>query len=217
MHKTHNDLGFVFAAGRTSRNEAEPTDLYAEASAAAWQAEDSSAVPSTGLQQGPSERPATNHSAAAQPTALQGNGSLAGTLAANQTISAQGALHGRLTQSRPPFTPPGQLQPQQQVQAGAEQPSHQSVAPARPTSGLHGASAQLQSAVNTHHGPNIRPAADEASVQQSNQMLRQPTLPLSFSSRSSTTQPCFAASHQPSVLPRSRYAPVFFCISSYCS
>ena len=117
-----------------------------------------------------------------------------------------------MTLSRPPFTPSGQLQPQQQLQAGAEQSSQQSVAPARPISGMHGTSAQLQCAVNSHHGPNVTPAADVALAQQSNQMIGQQTLPLSLASRSGTTQTCLAASHQPSALPRSRYASAFFCV-----
>ncbi len=113
------------AAGRTSRNEAGPLDLYAEASAAAWQSQDQQpAGQSSNPQPHTGTRPGLSHTNApqTQPGAVSGAGQPNVTISSAQpaaparpgsTVSHQTLL--RPSHPNTPFTPPDQLQQQQQV------------------------------------------------------------------------------------------------------
>lgn len=113
------------AAGRTSRNEAGPVDLYAEASAAAWQSQNqppagqsSNPQPHTGTRPGPShtDAPQTQPgpvSRAGQPNVTMSSAQPTAPARPGSTVSHQTVL--RPSQSNTPSTPPDQLQQQQQV------------------------------------------------------------------------------------------------------
>jgi hypothetical protein len=113
------------AAGRTSRNEAGPVDLYAEASAAAWQSQSqppagqsSNPQPHTGTRPGPShtDAPQTQPgpvSRAGQPNVTMSSAQPTAPARPGSTVYHQTVL--RPSHSNTPFTPPDQLQQQQQV------------------------------------------------------------------------------------------------------
>ena len=156
------------AAGRTSRNEAGPVDLYAEASAAAWQSQGQPPdVQSSGPQ--PHTRLGPSHTDA--PQTQSGPVSRAGQ--PNVTVSsAQPAVPGRLgstvshqtllrpSHSNAPFTPPDQLQQQQQqlLANHSSQLHNRSLnsygvnsTPSRVTPGAVTTAARGQSATQTAH------------------------------------------------------------------
>ena len=167
-------------AGRTSRNDAGPVDLYAEASAAAWQEQaQPSTAPATGLQ------PSTNSSNVAGPITAPQTQSQPVTRSgpSTATLSAQPAVPAHLgtvlsQQSLPrstlpytPFTPPDRLQ--QQCLHSSLQQNHRSVSGAnsgpdvcRPGIG----SVRLQSATNYSNQPGSMSGSSAATTRQSDIM-----------------------------------------------
>lgn len=171
------------AAGRTSRNVAGPVDLYAEATAAAWQAEGGPALAAApGAPPGPIPRSAPNQNSALQPSRSDtGPSGAGGSSATEQTLpyrpvpqAPRSAAHARLTQARPPFTPPHQSH--QQVQAAALQPSHQAAA-AHARSDVGDGAARLQSALDGGRSTGMTPRGSESAAQHSNQLSGQFALP----------------------------------------
>lgn len=200
---------FASAAGRTSRIEAGPVDLYAAAAAAAWQVEDGSALaPGHGGLPGPGSRSAPNQSSLSQPRSgsLPRTGSTPTTehsLPHRPIPPAPRPAHVRLAQPHPPVTPPDQSH--QQVQAAVLQPNHHitHAASSHARSDASDGAARLQSAVSGDHRTSMTLRGSEGAAQQSNQLYRQSTLPLNGTS---AAQRSFAASEHDSQLPRSRYA-----------
>ena len=154
------------AAGRTSRNEAGPVDLYAEASAAAWQSQDqppaarsSGPQPHTGTRPGPShtDAPQTQPgpvSRAGQPDVTISSAQPAAPARLGSTVSHQTLL--RPSHANTPFTPPDQLQQQQQLANHSSQLHNRSLnsygvnTPSRVTPGAVTTAARVQSATQSH-------------------------------------------------------------------
>ena len=160
------------AAGRTSRNEAGPVDLYAEASAAAWQSQDQPpAAQSSGPQLHTGTRPGASHTDAPQTQP----GPVSGAEQLNVIISsAQPAVSARLgstvshqTLLRPshpntPFTPPDQLQQQQQLANHSSRLHNRTLnsygvnsTPSRVTPGAVTTAARVQSASQAVHQSHL--------------------------------------------------------------
>lgn len=214
---SHHLCLLALAAGRTSRNEAGPVDLYAEAAAAAWQAEGNSASASApGVLPGPASRSAPNGSSALQPSVSDtgpsgshtGPPNAGSTPATEQTLpyrpvpsAPRPAAHARLAQARPPFTPPNQSH--QQVQADALQPNHQAASAHARSDTVDGA-ARLQSTVNVGHSTSLTLSGGESAAKQCNQLSGQSALPSVTLNGTSAAQQSFAAFDSCPQLPRSR-------------
>ena len=199
----------ALAAGRTSRNEAGPVDLYAEAAAAAWHAEGGSASASApGVLPGPASVSAPNASSALHPSRSQTAAPRAGDApATDQTLpyrpvpsAPRPAAHARLAQARSPFTPPNQ--PHQQVQAAALQPNHPAASAHAGSAAADGA-AHLQSTVNGGQSTSMTTRGSGGAAKQSNQLSGQSALPAVTLNGTSAAQRAFAADNCPQ-LPRSR-------------
>lgn len=160
------------AAGRTSRNEAGPADLYAEASAAAWQSQDqpplgqsSGPQPHTGTRPGPSHTHAPQTqpgpvSRAEQPNVTISSAQPAIPARPGTTVSHQTLL--RPSHPNTPFTPPDQLQQQQQVVNHSSQLHNRSLnsygvnsTPIRVTPGAVTTAARVQSATQAGHQSHL--------------------------------------------------------------
>ena len=206
----------ALAAGRTSRNAAGPVDLYAEAAAAAWQAESGSALPSApGVLPRPASIPAPNAGSALQPSRFDtwpsrsqtGPPRAGSTPATDHTLpyrpvpsAPRPAAHPRLSQTRSPLTPLHKSH--QQVQAVALQPNHQAASAHAEPEAFDGA-ARLQSTVNGSDSTSMTPRGDESAAKQSNQLSGQPPLPPVGLNGTSAAQRPFAADNCPQ-LPHSR-------------
>ena len=204
---------FALAAGRTSRHEAGTVDLYAEASAAAWQGDVSPAqAQAPGLPPGPAFRSAPSQPGASQPGGLPTTGSTpttTGSISMEQTLPYRPVLPAvrpavvRLPQMRPPapHTPPDHMQPQLQPN---QHVTHADFAHARPD--MSGAATQLQASVSAAHGANITPTGSETGAQHSNQLSRHSTMPSAMLNKTGAAHRALAAPEPYSQLPRSRYA-----------
>ena len=211
----YSDVLLALAAGRTSRNEAGPVDLYAEVAAAAWQAEGGAASASApGMLPDPASISAPNASSAIQPSrsdtgpsrSQTGAPRAGDTPATDQTLpyrpvpsAVRPAAHARLAQARAPFTPPNQSH--QQVQAASLQPNHQAASAHAGSQAADGA-AHLQSTFNGH-STSMTPRGSESAAKQSHQLSGQSALPPVTLNRISAAQRLIAADNCPQ-LPRSR-------------
>ena len=206
----------ALAAGRTSRNEAGPVDLYAAAAAAAWQAEGGSASASApAVLPGPASISAPHASSVLHPArsdtwssrSQTGPPRAAGTPAAEQTLpcrpvplAPRPAAHARLVQARPLFMPPHQSQ--QQVQAAPLQPNDQAASVHAGSEAVDGA-ARLQSTANGGHSTSITSRDSGSAAKQSHQPSGQSALPPVTLNGTRSAQLSFAADNCQQ-LPRGR-------------
>ncbi len=147
-------------------------DLYAEASAAAWQSQDqppaaqsSNPQPHTGTRPGPShtDAPQTQPgpvSRAGQPSGMMSSAQPAVPTRLGSTVSHQTLL--RPSHPNTPFTPPDQLQQQQQLADHSSQLHNRSLnsygvnsTPSRVTPGTVTTAARVQSATQAVHQSHL--------------------------------------------------------------
>lgn len=204
------------ATGRTSRHEAGAVDLYAEASAAAWQEDNGPArAPRPGSLPGPGSRSAPSQPSVAQPRSgdLPTTGSTSPitgstpkveqTLPHRPVLPAVRSALAMLPQPQDPalLTPLDhpQLQPQPNQRV-----THAAFCQARSNTGR--AATQLQATVNGGYGTSRTPLGSENGTELSNPSSRHSTLPSATLDETGAAHRSLAAPEHHLQLPRSRLA-----------
>ncbi|DBA78847.1 TPA: recQ-mediated genome instability protein 1 [Trebouxia sp. C0004] len=192
-------------SGRTSRNEAGPVDLYAEASAAAWQSQgEPPAAQSSNPQPHTGTRPGLSHTDVPQtqpgPVSRVGQPNVMISLAQPAVPARLGSTVSHQTLLRPshpntPFTPPDQLQQQQQLANHSSQLHNRSLnsTPSRVTPGAVTTAARVQSATQAVHQSHLplQPASQLGPPRTSRLALTRTAAPSTLQS-----QPPAAMPHQ---------------------